>query len=180
MPTPLGPRFASAALNCWAITSKASSHDTWVNSPFLWYLPSFLRRSGCVRRSWPYIIFERKYPLTQLSPRLTSALVSPWVATTRPSLVATITPHPVPQNRQGPFVPPQFGERSIGDRILRRQRRWHSARRCRHCSSFQFQEFTAVQSVFFPRRSPFAVFTRRPCRETPVLPSARGARLRLY
>src|SRR5947209_8335214 len=27
--------------------------------------------------------------------------MSPWVSTTRLSLVATITPHPVPQNRQG-------------------------------------------------------------------------------
>src|SRR5215470_16860860 len=27
--------------------------------------------------------------------------MSPWVATTRPSLVATITPQPVPQNRHG-------------------------------------------------------------------------------
>src|SRR5262249_17109656 len=81
--------------------SKASSHDTWVNSPLLSYLPFFLRRSGWVRRSWPYITLERKYPLTQLRPRLTSALVSPWVATTRPSLVATMTPQPVPQNRHG-------------------------------------------------------------------------------
>src|SRR5262249_41893212 len=81
--------------------SKASSHDTWVNSPLLSYLPFFLRKSGCVSRSWPYIILERKYPLTQLRPRLTSALVSPWVATTRPSLVATMTPQPVPQNRHG-------------------------------------------------------------------------------
>ena len=44
---------------------------------------------------------DRKYPLTQFRPRLTSALISPWVATTRPSLVATITPQPVPQKRQG-------------------------------------------------------------------------------
>src|SRR5215470_15384547 len=101
MPTPLGPRFLSVSLNFSAITSKASSHDTWVNSPFLSYLPLRLRRSGCVRRSWPYITLERKYPLTQFRPRLTSAFMSPWVATTRPSLVATMTPQPVPQKRQG-------------------------------------------------------------------------------
>src|SRR6185312_13635793 len=101
MPTVVGPPFASAALNCCAITSKASSHETWVKSPFLSYLPFFLRRSGCVNRSWPYMIFERKYPLTQLRPRLTSAWVSPCVATTRPSFVATMTPQPVPQKRQG-------------------------------------------------------------------------------
>src|SRR4029079_3340324 len=112
MPTALGPPLASAFLNCCATTSKASSQETWVNSPFLSYLPFFLRRSGCVRRSWPYMIFERKYPLTQLSPRLTSALVSPWVATTRPSLVATMTPQPVPQNRQGAL----FHFRSVLDR----------------------------------------------------------------
>ena len=39
--------------------------------------------------------------MTQLRPRLTSAWMSPWVATTRPSLTATMTPQPVPQNRQG-------------------------------------------------------------------------------
>src|SRR6185369_11669080 len=69
--------------------------------PFLSYFPFFLRRSGCVSRSWPYMILDRKYPLTQFSPRLTSAFVSPCVATTRPSLVATMTPQPVPQKRQG-------------------------------------------------------------------------------
>src|SRR5262249_59418569 len=91
----------SASLNFSAITSKASSHDTLVNSPSLSYLPPLLRSSGCVRRSWPYFTLERKSPLTQLSPRLTSAFMSPWVATTRPSLVATMMPQPVPQNRQG-------------------------------------------------------------------------------
>src|SRR3954454_16053242 len=83
------------------MTSKASSHETAVNSPFLSYLPLVLRSIGLVRRSWPYMILERKYPLTQLSPRLTSDLMSPWVATTRLSLVATITLQPVPQKRQG-------------------------------------------------------------------------------
>ena len=39
MPTPLGPRFFSAALNFSAMMSKASSHETGVNSPFLSYLP---------------------------------------------------------------------------------------------------------------------------------------------
>src|SRR5262249_5806533 len=101
MPTEVGPRLRSASLNFSAITSKASSHDTWVNSPSLSYLPFFLRSSGWVRRSWPYITLERKYPLTQLRPRLTSALVSPWVATTRPSLVATTTAQPAPQTRPG-------------------------------------------------------------------------------
>ena len=49
-----------------------------------------------------------------------------------------------PAESAGCLVPLQFGERSIGNQILRRQRRRQSARRCRHCSSFQFQEFTAV------------------------------------
>ena len=39
----------------------------------------------------------------QFSPRLTSASVSPWVATTLPSLTPTITPQPVPQKRHGAF-----------------------------------------------------------------------------
>src|SRR3954470_8674684 len=99
MPTPLGPRFFSAALNFSAMMSKASSHDTGVNSPFLSYFPPVLRSMGLVRRSWPYMILERKYPFTQLRPRLTSDLMSPWVATTRLSLVATITLQPVPQKR---------------------------------------------------------------------------------
>ena len=60
MPTPLGPRFFSAALNFSAMTSKASSHVTGVNSPFLSYLPFVLRSIGRVRRSWPYMILERK------------------------------------------------------------------------------------------------------------------------
>src|SRR4029077_9983672 len=49
------------------------------------------------------MILERKYPLMQFSPRLTSASVSPWVATTLPALTPTMTPHPVPQKRQGAF-----------------------------------------------------------------------------
>ena len=47
------------------------------------------------------MIFERKYPFTQLRPRLTSARMSPWVATTRPSFTPTMTQQPVPQKRQG-------------------------------------------------------------------------------
>src|SRR4029079_16659276 len=116
MPTVVGPPFSSAALHFCAITSQVSSHETWVKSPFLSYLPFFLRRSGCVSRSWPYMIFERKYPLTQLRPRLTSACVSPCVATTRPSFVATITPQPVPQKRQGAL----FHFSSVIDRSVTR------------------------------------------------------------
>src|SRR5690606_25072585 len=40
----------------------------------------------------------------QLRPRLTSACMSPWVATTLPSLTPTMTPQPVPQNRQGALL----------------------------------------------------------------------------
>src|SRR5678815_5611154 len=39
----------------------------------------------------------------QLTPRLTSASASAWVATTRLSFTATTTPHPVPQKRHGAF-----------------------------------------------------------------------------
>ena len=59
--------------------------------------------------------------MTQLSPRLTSALLSPCVATTRPSLVATMTPQPVPQNRQGALFHFSSVKDAIGDEILRRQ-----------------------------------------------------------
>src|SRR6476620_7049206 len=103
MPSAVGPFSFSVALAREAITSKASSHDTGVSSPFLSHTPSFLRKSGVVRRSPPYMILERKYPLMQFSPRLTSASVSPWVATTLPSLTPTITPQPVPQKRHGAF-----------------------------------------------------------------------------
>src|SRR5687767_11751913 len=39
----------------------------------------------------------------QFRPRFTSACMSPCVATTWPCLTPTITPQPVPQNRQGAF-----------------------------------------------------------------------------
>ena len=60
MPMFDGPPFFSAALYLSAMTSKASSQETGSNSPFLSYLPFFLRRSGVVRRSSPYMILERK------------------------------------------------------------------------------------------------------------------------
>ena len=60
MPTVVGPPFASASFHFSAMMSNASFHDTRVNSPFLSYLPSFFLRSGVVRRSAPYMIFERK------------------------------------------------------------------------------------------------------------------------
>ena len=62
-----------------------------------------MRNNGVVKRSFPYIILERKYPLTQLSPLFTGASGSPCVATTLPFWVPTNTPHPVPQKRQGAF-----------------------------------------------------------------------------
>ena len=52
-----------------------------------------------------------------------------------------------PAKSAGRLVPFQFGERSIGDKILRRHGRRHSARRCCHRSRFQFQEFTAVYAL---------------------------------
>src|SRR6185503_4781942 len=103
MPTAVGPFSFSTRFHCAAITSNALSHVIGVNSPFLSYLPSVMRRSGVVSRSLPYMIFDRKYPFTQLIPRFTSLFWSPCVATTRPSLTATITPQPTPQKRHGAF-----------------------------------------------------------------------------
>ncbi|SAL66099.1 hypothetical protein AWB69_07470 [Caballeronia udeis] len=60
MPTAVGPFSFSTRLNCSAIVLKAWSHETGVNSPSFAYLPSFMRSSGVVRRSSPYMIFERK------------------------------------------------------------------------------------------------------------------------
>ena len=60
MPTAVGPLSFSTRLNCSAITSKAWSHDTGSNSPSLAYLPFFMRSSGVVSRSSPYMILDRK------------------------------------------------------------------------------------------------------------------------
>ena len=60
MPTPAGPSLFSASFHLAAIRSKASSQLTGTNSPFLSYWPSFLRSSGVVRRSLPYMILDRK------------------------------------------------------------------------------------------------------------------------
>ena len=60
MPMDSGPLLFSAALNFSSITSKAFSQLTGVNSPSLSYWPPFMRSSGCVRRSLPYMILGRK------------------------------------------------------------------------------------------------------------------------
>ncbi len=60
MPTAVGPFSRSAFLNCRSISSKARSQLTGVNVPSLSNLPSFMRSSGLVRRSSPYMIFDRK------------------------------------------------------------------------------------------------------------------------
>ncbi len=51
---------ASAAFHFSAMMSKAWSQLTGANSPFLSYLPFFMRSSGLVSRSSPYMIFDRK------------------------------------------------------------------------------------------------------------------------
>src|SRR5829696_1168726 len=103
MPTPDGPLSRSAAFHFSAMTSNARSQLMGAKSPSLSNFPFFMRSSGVVSLSCPYMIFERKYPLTQFTPRLTSACGSPCVATTLPSFTATDTPQPVPQKRQGAF-----------------------------------------------------------------------------
>ncbi|MCY1225269.1 hypothetical protein D9M72_374590 [compost metagenome] len=60
MPTAVGPFSFSTRLNWRSISSKARSHVTGANSPFLSYLPFFMRKSGLVSRSCPYMIFDRK------------------------------------------------------------------------------------------------------------------------
>ena len=59
MPTAVGPFSFSTFLNFSAMTSKALSQETGVNSPSLAYWPFFMRSSGVVSRSAPYIILER-------------------------------------------------------------------------------------------------------------------------
>jgi len=60
MPTAPGPSDFSASFHLVAIRSKASSQLTGMNSPFLSYLPDFLRIKGVVSRSLPYMILLRK------------------------------------------------------------------------------------------------------------------------
>ena len=60
MPTAVGPFSLSTRFNCSAITSKALSQETRWNSPSLAYCPFFMRSNGVVRRSSPYMIFDRK------------------------------------------------------------------------------------------------------------------------
>ncbi|MNK98891.1 hypothetical protein D3C87_1192690 [compost metagenome] len=60
MPTAVGPFSFSTRLNWAAITSNALSQLTGWNSPFLSYWPFFMRSSGLVSRSCPYMILERK------------------------------------------------------------------------------------------------------------------------
>ena len=60
MPTASGPCALSAALVFSAMMPKACSQLTGWNSPCLSYWPFFMRSSGWVRRSLPYMIFDRK------------------------------------------------------------------------------------------------------------------------
>lgn len=60
MPMPEGPLFFRAAFHFSAMIWKACSQVMGVKSPFLSNLPPFMRSSGLVSRSSPYMIFERK------------------------------------------------------------------------------------------------------------------------
>ncbi len=55
-----GPSAFSAVFHFSAMMSKAWFQVIGVNSPSLLYLPSFMRSSGRVRRSSPYMILDRK------------------------------------------------------------------------------------------------------------------------
>ncbi|MNY61657.1 hypothetical protein D3C86_1983600 [compost metagenome] len=60
MPTDPGPLLFKASLNLSSMMSKACSQLTGWNSPCLSYWPLLMRNSGWVRRSTPYMIFDRK------------------------------------------------------------------------------------------------------------------------
>ncbi|MNO09068.1 hypothetical protein D3C81_2320370 [compost metagenome] len=60
MPIDSGPLLLSASLYFCAMMSKAWSHVTGWNSPCLSYWPLRMRSNGWVRRSLPYMIFDRK------------------------------------------------------------------------------------------------------------------------
>src|SRR5262245_16426625 len=60
MPIAVGPLSLSVCLAFDAMRSNASSQLTGVNSPSFAKTPFLLRSNGVVRRSAPYIIFDRK------------------------------------------------------------------------------------------------------------------------
>ncbi|MNJ77072.1 hypothetical protein D3C77_744880 [compost metagenome] len=60
MPIASGPLFFSASLYLAAMMSKALSQLIGWNSPCLSYWPLRMRSNGWVRRSLPYMIFDRK------------------------------------------------------------------------------------------------------------------------
>ncbi len=60
MPTASGPFSLITRFHWLAISSKARSQETGWNSPSLWYSPSRMRSIGVFRRSWPYMILDRK------------------------------------------------------------------------------------------------------------------------
>ena len=92
--------------------------------------------------------------MTQFRPRLTSDLMSPWVATTRLSLVATMTPQPVPQKRHGALSHFNSLCGALGDEIGRQRRRRHAARQRRHRGGLQLQNLAAVEFWFGHGSSP--------------------------
>ncbi len=83
--------------------------------------------------------------MTQLRPRLTSDLMSPWVATTRLSLVATMTLQPVPQKRQGALFQFELARVAVGDEIGGQRRHRHSAGGGGDGGGFQLQHLAAVE-----------------------------------
>ena len=77
------------------------------------------------------------------------------------------------------LVPFQLGDRTVGEDVLRGNRRGETpGRRC-HRGRFQFQEFAAVESFVFHRRSPIGgTFSRYRCPGIQVLPSTRVASMK--
>ena len=74
--------------------------------------------------------------------------MSPWVATTRLSLVATITLQPVPQNRHGAlFHFSSVAARSV-TRLARERRRRHAARRGGHRGSLELEHLAPIELGF--------------------------------
>ena len=71
--------------------------------------------------------------------------MSPWVATTRFSLVATITLQPVPQNRHAALSHFNSLWPRSATRLAAAAVRRHSSRQRRHRGGLQFQNLSAIE-----------------------------------
>ena len=155
-----------------------------MNSPFLSYLPFFLRRSGCVRRSCAVHDFGEEISFDAIEAAIDLGL---GVAVRRYNPAVFGCDHDSATGAAksaGRLIPFQFGDRPVGNKILRAPRA--PAFRPPLLPSQQlpvsgihggplvsdpYGHLLATAIVYFA----VVELIPHPCRETPVLPSARPA-----